>query len=606
MRQPPPIEDYALLGDGLTSALVARDGSIDFLCWPRFDSPACFAALLGTAEHGFWRIAPTAAVTGIARAYHPGTLVLATTFEVPGGSARVTDFMPPGDANSTIVRRIEGLRGTTPFRTTLALRFDYGSALPWLRLLAPGAGAHEAWQAIAGAEQVVLRCGLPLPPDAADNPTLELDFAVGEGEVVDFVLRHGASHLPPPGALDAGRALADTLAYWQAWSARSTYRGEWADAVARSLAVLRALVHQPTGGIVAAATTSLPEALGGARNWDYRLCWLRDSTFTLQALMRAGYTEEARAWREWLHRSVAGRVAQMQILYGVGGERLMDEWEAHWLPGYQGARPVRIGNAAVSQLQLDVFGEVMDGLHDLRRHGVSAIASDWQLQRDLAEQLERVWEQPDEGIWEVRGKRRHFTYSKVMAWVALDRAIRDAEQHGLEAPLARWRAVRARIHEQVCRCGFHAGRGSFVQSYDRPELDASLLLIPRYGFLPADDPRMIGTVAAIERELMQDGLVLRYRSHEDLDGLPPGEGVFLACSFWLVDALHLQGRQADALALFRRLLALSNDLGLYSEEYDPAARRMTGNFPQAFTHASLVTTALLLSQAKPADVAAPP
>ncbi len=629
MRLPPPIEDYALLGDGLTAALVSRAGSVDWLCWPRFDSGACFAALLGTAEHGHWAIGPADPAAAATRAYVQGSLVLRTEFAADGAAAELTDFMPPGRGASSLVRRLRGLRGRIPMRLSLALRFDYGSALPWARLLASDsgegsdqaggqhsdyaggqgsdhAGAHANGHAsaagnflvaVAGPDLVVLRCGFALPDHAAEAPALALDFELAEGEVIDFVLSHGPSHLPPPPALDVTRALADTLAWWQGWSARATYHGPWAEAVGRSLAVLRALVHQPTGGIVAAPTTSLPEALGGQRNWDYRLCWLRDSTLTVQALMAAGYTEDARAWRDWLHRSIAGRVGRMQILYGVAGERLAEEWEAHWLPGYQGARPVRIGNAAVGQLQLDVFGEVMDGLHDLRRLGVTSVPADWQVQRDLALQLEQVWEQPDEGIWEVRGKRRHFTHSKVMAWVALDRAIRDAEAHGLEAPLERWRATRTRIHEQVCTHGFHTERNSFVQSYDRPELDASLLLIAHYGFLPADDPRMIATVAAIGRELMQDGLVLRYRSHEELDGMPPGEGVFLACSFWYADVLHMQGRRDEARALFERLVALGNDLGLFSEEYDPHAKRFTGNFPQAFTHAALVTTAVRLSQA---------
>jgi GH15 family glucan-1,4-alpha-glucosidase len=589
---PAPIEDYALIGDCTTAALVSRAGAIDWLCWPRFDSPSCFAALLGGPEHGMWRIAPEDPVPSVERRYTDGTMVLETRFTTGSGEVALIDFMPVGNHGSAVVRLIEGRRGRVDMRMGLALRFFYGSAVPWVTRLPDGSGIV----AIAGPDMAVLRTPVELQ---GEGFTTAARFTVHEGQTVPFVLSHGPGHLKPPKAVDARAALTETHRFWSRWSRRCVARGPYAEAVRRSLLTLKALTYHPTGGIVAAATTSLPEQLGGPRNWDYRFCWLRDATLTLLAFMHAGYFEEAQAWRDWLHRSIAGRPDQVQIMYGLAGERHLREWEVDWLPGYQGARPVRIGNAAHDQLQLDVYGEVMDALHQARAGGLAAPPESWDLQRAMLQNLEAVWQQPDEGIWEVRGGRQRFTFSAVMAWVALDRTVRSAETFGLPGPLDRWRALRAEMHARICREGFDAERNSFTQSFGTKALDASLLMIPLVNFLPATDPRVLGTVAAIERELLADGFVRRYDTGTGTDGLPPGEGAFLACSFWLADNYALQGRRADAEALFERLLALRNDVGLLAEEYDPATRRQVGNFPQAFSHVALLGTALALGNGGP-------
>ena len=589
-ENPSRIEDYALIGDCETAALVSRNGSVDWLCWPRFDSDSVFAALLGTPEHGRWLIAPADPKPRVSRRYRPGSMVLETVFETAEGSAALIDFMPPGHANSSLIRLVEGRRGKVAMRLQLVLRFDYAAAVPWVMQLDDGSGIS----AVAGPNLAVLRCPIEL---RGENMTTVAEFAVAEGQTIPFVLTHGPSHLPPPAALDAAAELAATEDFWRKWSARCSYSGPWQDAVCRSLLTLKALIYAPTGGIVAAPTTSLPEQPGGQRNWDYRFCWLRDATFTLMALMHAGYQEEARAWGDWLRRSVAGTPAQVQTLYGLAGERWIMEWEVPWLRGYQGASPVRVGNAASTQVQLDVYGELLDALYQEAHGGLVRPQASWDLQTALIGHLAEIWQQPDEGIWEVRGGARHFTFSKAMAWVAMDRAIRTAEEFGLEAPLETWRALRARIHDAVCRDGFNTAKGAFVQYYGADELDASLLLLPLVGFLPADDPRMRGTIEAIGRDLMTDGLVQRYRTHQGVDGLPPGEGVFLACSFWYADCLTLLGRRREARTLFEKLLALCNDVGLLAEEYDPVARRLLGNFPQAFSHLALINTALNLENA---------
>jgi GH15 family glucan-1,4-alpha-glucosidase len=591
---PLAIEDYALIGDCTTAALVGRNGSIDWLCWPRFDSAACFAALLGTSEHGRWRIRPLDPAARVSRAYRDGTMVLETVFETADGSVSVIDFMPIGQANSSVIRLVEGRRGNVAMRLDLTLRFDYGATVPWVTQLDDKSGLT----ATAGPSRVVLRA--PLSLQGEDLATVA-EFNVVQGECVPFVLTHVPSNLRVPRTLDWRAALQRTETFWRGWSARCSYTGPWREAVQRSLLTLKAMTYSPTGGIVAAPTTSLPEQLGGQRNWDYRYCWLRDATFTLLALMSADYLEEAKAWREWLQRSVAGSPDQIQIVYGLSGERQLFEWQASWLPGYQGAAPVRIGNAASDQLQLDVFGELVDALYQARKHFLAPAASAWEQQQTLIQHLEDIWELPDCGIWEVRGGRRQFTYSKVMAWVALDRSVRDAERFRLEAPLERWRELRDRMHATICKCGFEGSRQTFTQSFGNTELDASLLLLPMVGFLPADDPRIRGTVAAIERELMVDGLVMRYQTSTEVDGLPPGEGVFLPCSFWLADSYTLQNRGAEARALFERLLSLRNDVGLLAEEYDPDARRQVGNFPQAFSHVALIGTALNLHKVSPAQ-----
>jgi GH15 family glucan-1,4-alpha-glucosidase len=592
--QPARIEDYALIGDCQAAALVGRDGSIDWLCWPRFDSPACFAALLGSREHGRWRIAPADSSACTRRRYQPDTLVLETDFETAEGAITLIDFMPVGEAGSDLVRIVVGRRGTVALRMELVLRFDYGASVPWVSRLRDG-----RLRAIAGPDMVVLSAPVAV---RGENMTTVADFEVREGARAAFVLMHEASHLEPPPALDAEAALEKTTHYWRQWTGHCRIDGDYAEPVRRSLITLKALTYAPTGGIVAAPTTSLPEWIGGRRNWDYRYCWLRDATLTLLALMGGGYYDEARAWREWLVRAVAGSPAQMQIMYGLAGERRLPEWEVPWLPGFANSAPVRIGNAAAAQLQLDVYGEVMDALYQGRKAGLDAYAPAWGLQCALIEHLEKVWNMPDEGIWEVRGPRRHFTYSKIMCWVAFDRAVKMVEQERVQGPVERWRALRREIHDEVCRRGFDTARNTFVQSYDSSELDASLLLIPITGFLPADDPRMAGTVQAIERELLEDGFVHRYHSRETLDGLPPGEGAFLPCTFWLADNYLLQGRVDEARRLFDRLLGLCNDVGLIAEEYEPGTRQLLGNFPQAFTHVALVNTASNLTERlKPAQ-----
>jgi GH15 family glucan-1,4-alpha-glucosidase len=584
-----PIEDYALIGDTHTAALVSREGSIDWLCLPRFDSPACFAALLGDRSNGRWLLAPAGPVREVRRRYQGDTLVLETEYRTDDGVVRVVDCMPPRQADPDVARIVEGVSGRVPMRMELTIRFDYGSIVPWVRHI------DGALHAIAGPDSVWLRTPIPV---RGENLSTLADFTVAEGQRAPFMLTWHPSHRPAPRRIDPVKALGDTEAWWGEWASGIDYPGGWQDAVIRSLLTLKALTYAPTGGIVAAPTTSLPEQLGGVRNWDYRYCWLRDATFTLSALMLAGLADEARAWREWLLRAVAGQPKQMQILYGVAGERRITEQELGWLGGYEGSRPVRIGNAAVAQFQLDVYGEVMDALHLGRHIGLEREPSTWDLQRALLEFLESNWREPDEGIWEIRGPRRHFTHSKVMAWVAVDRAIKAVEPTGLEGPADRWRAVRRELHDEVCREGWDSSRDSFVQYYGADHLDASLLQIPLVGFLPASDPRVKGTVAAIQRELMSDGLVHRYppEGSEKVDGLPPGEGPFLACTFWLADNLALMGRREEALAIFERLLSLRNDVGLLAEEFDPASGRQLGNFPQAFSHVALVNTANYLSE----------
>jgi GH15 family glucan-1,4-alpha-glucosidase len=584
-----PIEDYALIGDTHTAALVSREGSIDWLCLPRFDSPACFAALLGDRSNGRWLLAPAGPVREVRRRYQGDTLVLETEYRTDDGVVRVVDCMPPRQAAPDVARIVEGVSGRVPMRMELTIRFDYGSIVPWVRHI------DGALHAIAGPDSVWLRTPIPV---RGENLSTLADFTVAEGQRAPFMLTWHPSHRPAPRRIDPVKALGDTEAWWGEWASGIDYPGGWQDAVIRSLLTLKALTYAPTGGIVAAPTTSLPEQLGGVRNWDYRYCWLRDATFTLSALMLAGLADEARAWREWLLRAVAGQPKQMQILYGVAGERRITEQELGWLGGYEGSRPVRIGNAAVAQFQLDVYGEVMDALHLGRHIGLESEPSTWDLQRALLEFLESNWREPDEGIWEIRGPRRHFTHSKVMAWVAVDRAIKAVELTGLEGPADRWRAVRRELHDEVCREGWDSSRDSFVQYYGADHLDASLLQIPLVGFLAASDPRVKGTVAAIQRELMSDGLVHRYppEGSEKVDGLPPGEGPFLACTFWLADNLALMGRRGEALAIFERLLSLRNDVGLLAEEFDPASGRQLGNFPQAFSHVALVNTANYLSE----------
>jgi GH15 family glucan-1,4-alpha-glucosidase len=588
------IEDYGLIGDTQTAALVGRDGSVDWLCMPRFDSPACFAALLGEPDHGRWLLAPAAGGIAARRSYRPGSLVLDTEFETDEGAIRVVDFMPPRQDDPDLIRIVEGVRGRVRVRMELVVRFDYGSIVPWARRL------NATLTFIGGPDALCLRTSVETH---GENLTTVAEFTVAEGERVPFVLTWYPSNEPAPREIEADRALEQTEVWWQDWSERCEYEGRWRNEVLSSLIVLKALTYAPTGGIVASATTSLPEKLGGVRNWDYRFCWLRDATFTLYSLILAGYTTEAREWRDWLLRTVAGDPADLQIMYGPAGERRLTEIELAWLPGYEGSRPVRIGNAACNQLQLDVYGEVMDVLHQARSVDLQPSVEEaaWALQTKLLGFLEETWREPDEGIWEVRGPRRHFTHSKVMAWVAADRAVRGAEEFGLGGPADRWRRLRAEIHEEVCREGYDADRRTFVQTYGSKQLDASLLMIPLVGFLPPDDERVHGTVDAIERELCEDGFVARYSMDEasaEVDGLPPGEGAFLPCTFWLADNLHLIGRRDEALRVFERLLALRNDLGLLSEEYDTETGRLVGNFPQAFTHVGLVNTAHNLSQVR--------
>jgi GH15 family glucan-1,4-alpha-glucosidase len=584
------IEDYALIGDCETAALVSREGSIDWLCWPRFDSDACFAALLGTPEHGRWQIAPREPPLRVTRRYRPKTLILETRFETANGAATLIDFMPQRERNSDVVRLVVGERGRVAMRMELILRFDYGATVPWVTRL-----DEQTLRAIAGPDMVILRTPIAF---RGEHMTTVGDFDAVAGETIPFVLTYGPSHLPPPRTPDPDRALKDTEAFWNEWVNKGEMAGRWSDPVIRSLITLKALTYAPTGAIIAAPTTSLPERLGGKRNWDYRFCWVRDATRTLLAFMGAGYYDEAYAWREWLLRAAAGSPAQMQIMYGIAGERRLSEWELPWLPGYENSQPVRVGNDAHRQLQLDVYGELMDAIQQAREHSLTLTESGWALQLALLEHLEEAWREPDESIWEVRSEPRHFTFSKVMAWVAFDRAIRAVEKHGLAGPVERWRELRSEIHEEVCRRGFDRKLNSFVQTYDSKELDASLLFIPLVGFLPIDDPRVGGTIAAIESDLLVDGFVVRYDSHKTEDGLPPGEGAFIACSFWLVDAYVRQGRTEEAQRLFERLLTVCNDVGLMSEEYDPKDRRLIGNFPQAFSHVALVVSAFNLSRAE--------
>ena len=581
-----PIEDYCLIGDCETAALVSRHGSIDWLCWPDFDSAACFAALLGTKDHGYWSLAPRAELKSSRRQYMPNTLIAETIFETRSGEISVTDFMPPRGRHSHLIRIVRGLRGKVRMRMELAIRFDYGRSIPWVT------HAKSGIHAVAGDDMAVLHTKAPL---RGEGMTTVSEFTVAAGEAMIFVLTSLSSLDKVPQAPDVEKALRQTKLFWRRWANQGTYQGVYADAVRRSLITLKALTYKPSGGIVAAPTTSLPEQIGGRRNWDYRFCWLRDTSFTLLTLMTGGYNDEAVAWRRWLLRAIAGAPDQVQTLYGIRGERQMNEWEVEWLPGYRHSQPVRIGNDAATQFQLDVFGEVAAALtrtpeaeDDIR---ISASA----LQSELADHLCKVWTLPDEGIWETRSGRRHFTHSKVMAWCALDRAIRHHEQFDGGGDVARWKKNRDLIHREVCAKGFNKRLNSFVQSYGSTELDASCLRIVMVGFLPPDDPRIRGTVEAIERHLMPDGLVQRYNTRSSPDGLPRGEGTFLACSFWLVTNLWLIGRHADAIALYERLLKLRNDVGLLSEEYDTRRKRQVGNFPQALSHIALVHAAFTIA-----------
>jgi GH15 family glucan-1,4-alpha-glucosidase len=583
------IEDYAFLSDTQTGALVGRNGSVDWLCFPRFDSGACFAALLGDRENGRWSFTPTEEITATRRRYRDGTLILETEIETPTGAVRLIDFMPPRGKNPDIVRIVEGFEGKVELKMELIIRFDYGRVVPWVRK------RNGNLEAIAGPDGLIL-C-TPVETRGEDLTTVA-NFTVAKGDRTPFVLTWFASHEEAPRKINPEHALRDTAAYWEEWSGGCQPQGEWHDAVLRSLITLKGLTYAPTGGIVAAATTSLPEEIGGVRNWDYRICWLRDATFTLYAFMNAGYLDEARAWREWLLRAVAGSASQMQIMYGVHGERRLNEYEIRWLAGYENSKPVRIGNAASEQFQLDVYGEILAAMYVAHRAGIETSEADWKLQIELMRFLETKWREPDEGIWEVRGGRKQFTHSKMMAWLAFDRAVKLVERCNCAAEqehLERWRQVRDEIHAEVCARGYNPKKKAFTQSYGSEELDASLLMMPLTGFLPIDDERVAGTIEAIHGELMRDGFVLRYRVEADVDGLPGGEGVFLPCSFWLADCLYLMGRTSEARELFERLLKLRSDLGLLSEEYDPQAKRQLGNFPQAFTHVALVNTANLLS-----------
>jgi GH15 family glucan-1,4-alpha-glucosidase len=576
------IEDYAIVGDTHTAALISRGGSVDWLCLPRFDSGACFAALLGTEEHGRWLLAPVGEIVRTTRRYRGDTLVLETEHETADGVVRVVDCMPPRRHEADLFRVVEGVRGTVRMQMDLRIRFDYGSIVPWVRRSATGLSA------IAGPDALELSTDVEL--EGKDFRTVA-EFTVTEGRSVPFSLVwHPSTERPPP-PLDPRWAIRHTEEWWGAWASRCLYRGDYRDAVMRSLLTLKVLTYAPTGGIVAAATTSLPEDIGGVRNWDYRYCWLRDATFTLYSLLLAGYEAEARAWRDWLVRAVAGRPSELQIMYGVAGERRLTELEVDWLPGYEGSVPVRIGNHASTQFQLDVYGEVSDLLYQAASQGLERDESVWRVERALLDFLEGAWDSPDEGIWEVRGPSQHFTHSKVMAWVAFDRAIRGVEEVGLEGPVDRWKKIRRDINDEVCREGYDAERRTFTQFYGSRRLDASLLMIPLVGFLPIDDERVQGTIAAVSSGLMRDGLLARYDNDEAIEGLPGQEGVFLACTFWLADCLALSGRRDEARRIFERLLALRNDVGLLAEEYDAAAGRMVGNFPQAFSHVSLIDTA---------------
>jgi GH15 family glucan-1,4-alpha-glucosidase len=591
------LECYGFIGDMHTCALVGLDGSIDWLCLPRFDSNAVFAALLGDAKNGCWKIAPVDPVIKATHAYRKDTLILETQFETATGVVRVVDCMPPVGPNRDVLRVVEGVSGTVRMKMKLVIRMDYGRTVPWVRHRAGGLTA------VAGPDALMLRT--TVPTHGEDLSTVA-DFTVNAGDKIPFILTWYSSHLNPPEPINVQRALDRTDLYWREWASRCTYQGEWRDAVVRSLITLKALTYAPTGGIVAAATTSLPEHIGGVRNWDYRYCWLRDATFTLYSFMEAGYTEEAAAWSDWLLRAVAGDPAQLQIMYGAAGERSLPEFEVAHLKGYENSRPVRVGNRAAEQFQLDVYGEVLDAMHLARTVGLRLGPEAWSLQTHITDFVAEHWTEPDEGIWEIRGPRRHFTHSKIMAWVALDRAVKGCEDFGLDGDLERWRATRQAIHDDVCAKGYHPGRRAFTQSYGSELLDASVLMLPLVGFLPASDERVINTVEAIQHDLMRDGLVYRYHPQisGNVDGLPPGEGAFLPCSFWLVDCLYLMGREKEARALFEHLLDMRNDLGLLAEEYDPIAKRLLGNYPQAFTHIGLINTAqnLMLNVAGPAEL----
>ncbi|MGO9602180.1 MAG: glycoside hydrolase family 15 protein [Candidatus Binataceae bacterium] len=578
------IEDYGLIGNTRTAALVGRNGSVDWLCVPRFDSAACFAALLGDRNNGRWLIEPAGDVTSVKRRYRGDTLILETTFELKDGSVTLIDFMPirKRDDQVDLARIVRCNSGTVTMRTEFLLRFGYGHDVPWIRR------ADYGLRAIAGPDAMELRTPIRL---IGHNLAHSAEFTLTANQEVPFVLTWYPSHLTAPRIPEASVMLAEVEKWWTEWSARCKWTGQWRDAVMRSLITLKALSFAPTGGMVAAPTTSLPEAIGGVRNWDYRYCWLRDATLTLYALLIAGYTQEARAWREWLLRAVAGHPQEMQIMYGLAGERQLTEGEVPWLAGYANSKPVRIGNAAHQQFQLDVYGEVMDTMHVARKHRVPEQQYAWSLQKRLMDYLESVWDQPDEGIWEVRGPRRHFTHSKVMAWVAVDRAVKAVEKFKLTGPVEQWRALRQVIHDDVCRNGYNANRNAFMQYYGANTLDASILMMPLVGFLPASDPRVEGTLKAIGEELMVDGFVMRYSGVGDVDGLPSGEGAFLACTYWYADNLSMLGRMDEAREIFERLLGISNDLGLLAEEYDPHLKRQVGNFPQAFTHVCLINTA---------------
>ncbi|MCP3385317.1 glycoside hydrolase family 15 protein [Bradyrhizobium sp. CCGUVB4N] len=588
------IEDYALIGDCETAALVGRNGSIDWLCWPAFDSDACFAAILGTHKNGRWLIAPGEDVTTISRRYLGDTLILETRFETRSGTVELIDFMPPRGKASDIVRLVRGLTGTVKMRMELVIRFGFGVDIPWVRRC-----EDRSLLAVAGQDMTVLRT--PVETRGEDLTTVS-DFEVKAGETVPFVLTYGPSHLDPPAPIDPEIALQETEKFWRDWSSRSTHDGEYRDLIMRSLITLKALTFGPTGGIVAAPTTSLPEKLGGARNWDYRFCWLRDATFTLLALMNSGYTEEASAWHNWLLRAAAGSPANMQIMYGIWGQRRLLEWEAGWLAGYEGAQPVRVGNAAHAQLQLDVYGELIDAFHQSRMAKLKLDdEANWALECAVLQHLAEVWNQPDHGIWERRGQPRHYVFSKVMTWVAFDRGIKSAETFGFKAPLLHWRALREAIHRDVCNRGFDAEANAFVESYGSKLLDASVLLLPAVGFLPAGDPRVRGTIAAVEKHMMRDGFVLRHDPREVSEEKQPIEGAFLACTLWLADACVLAGDLDKAQMLFDRVVGIANDVGLLAEEYDSIARRQTGNFPQALTHIALINTAHNLSAARHAS-----
>jgi GH15 family glucan-1,4-alpha-glucosidase len=583
------IEDYAFLSDTQTCALVSRAGSVDWLCFPRFDSGACFAALLGDEKNGRWLFTPTEKVTATRRRYRGDTLILETEIETAAGVVRLIDFMPPRGQAPDIIRIIEGVRGSVALRMELIIRFDYGHVVPWVRK------RDGQLEAIAGPDGLVLRT--PVKTHGEHLSTVA-EFTVSQGDRVPFVLTWFPSHTEAPRAVNAEHALAETEQYWNAWSQRCHEYGKWHDAVVRSLIVLKGLTYEPTGGIVAAPTTSLPEEIGGVRNWDYRYCWVRDATFTLISLMNAGYIEEAQAWRQWLLRAVAGTPEQMQIMYGVRGERRLTEFELPWLAGYENSKPVRVGNAASTQFQLDVYGELLGSMYRADRAGIKSSENEWRLMIALMRFLETNWQKPDQGIWEIRGEPQHFTHSKMMAWLAFDRAVKMVDHCNCEAEehIEGWRKIRDEIHAEVCARGWNEKKKAFTQVYGGDELDASLLMMAMTGFLPPEDERVRLTIEAIERELMWDGFVLRYRAEKNkVDGLPGGEGVFLLCTFWLADCLHLIGRKDEACALFERLLALRNDVGLLAEEYDPVAKRMLGNFPQAFSHVAIVNTAQMLS-----------